>query len=330
MKEELLNTKISDLDLSLSRFIHRDLIDKLFVDLDKRQINFRPHIWISDDWFSPDGVTGFAIPFYLFDDRLRELEREWIGYVEGEHPQEFSKLLNHECGHAIDHAYFFKDDEMWCEFFGNYKKRYPKSYQYKKYSKNFVQHLGEGYAQSHPEEDWAETFAVWLGKKNNWRSFYMNWPCLSKLEYMDELMLSIRAKKPNIILNKSVDDYKSIDITVGDYLRAKKRRLKKMNLKKVSIKHLPIQIVRKEEGIELKELINLYNKQLEKKVAKKLGVRQYRLKEAVNNLKVISKEQGLTINKKVTSKRDMIKLLEECYISHSVKFFNSQSHRVIM
>ena len=330
MNKTLLKTKICDLDLSLNRFIHKDLVAQLYQELKRNNITFRPHIWISDDWFSPTGVTGFAIPFYLFDDEIKEIEREYIGRVEGECPLEFMRLLRHECGHAIDHAYFFKDDRNWKNIFGNYEKAYPKSYTYKKYSKSFVRNLEEGYAQSHPDEDWAETFAVWLDSRNSWRAKYKNWSCLKKLNYMNRLMKNVGHRKENIILNKSIDHYSEMDMTIEEYLIAKRRRLKKKNLGRVSISHLHPSLGKDEEGEDVIKLIKKYNYQLKTKVALNLGLKQYQLHEAISNLKKVSKAQSLKINKKVTSKREQIRILEECYYSHTFKYFNSQSHRVIM
>ena len=75
-------------------------------------------------------------------------------------------------------------------------KRYPRYYRPNPASRNFVQHLRLWYAQSHPDEDFAETFAVWLTPRSNWRKRYAGWPALKKLEYVDELMAEIAGKRP--------------------------------------------------------------------------------------------------------------------------------------
>ena len=51
--------------------------------------------------------------------------------------------------------------------------------------------LANWYAQSHPIEDFAETFAVWLRPGSRWRSRYADWPALRKLEYVDALMQEV-------------------------------------------------------------------------------------------------------------------------------------------
>ena len=60
-------------------------------------------------------------------------------------------------------------------------------------------HSLEGwYAQSHPVEDFAETFAVWLAPRSNWRAQYENWPALRKVEYIDRTMRRLKNRKPQI------------------------------------------------------------------------------------------------------------------------------------
>jgi hypothetical protein len=80
-------------------------VAQLHTELASAGLAFRPHVWISSEWFSPDGVAGLAVPFFLAHPRLTALERRQMSYVEGGGPEECMRLLRHEAGHAIDTAY---------------------------------------------------------------------------------------------------------------------------------------------------------------------------------------------------------------------------------
>ena len=159
-------------------------------------IRVRPHAWISSEWFSPDNTPGIAIPFYLAHPRLMRLERKMIIDVEGGTRSECMRILRHEAGHVVQHAYQLQRRRRWQQLFGRSSTRYPSYYRPNPASRNFVQHLRLWYAQSHPDEDFAETFAVWLRPRSNWRKRYAGWPALKKLEYVDELMAEIAGESP--------------------------------------------------------------------------------------------------------------------------------------
>ena len=119
--------------------------------------------YLGDEWFSPAGSPAIAIPFYLAHPRLKTLEMHQMLQVEGGTPEWCQQLLRHESGHAIDHAYRFSSRDDWHAVFGSPETEYsPETYQPRPYSKGFVRNLPNWYAQAHPDEDFAETFAVWL------------------------------------------------------------------------------------------------------------------------------------------------------------------------
>ena len=136
-------------------------------------------------------MPGVAIPFYLAHPRLERLERTQMLEVEGGTPEWCMKILRHEAGHAIDNAYRLRTRRRRQQIFGPSYMEYPDYYTPKPYSKSFVLHLDSWYAQSHPDEDFAETFAVWLNPDSDWRTRYVDWPALKKLEYMDALMSDV-------------------------------------------------------------------------------------------------------------------------------------------
>lgn len=189
--EELLDWRICELGLQIEGSSLEPRVERLYEEFENHGIEFRPHCWLSEEWFSPDGIPGIAIPFYLAHPRLIRLERRMMYEVEGGTEEWCMKILRHEAGHAIDNAYGLHRKKSWTKVFGKYSQPYPESYQPKPHSKSFVQHLDPFYAQSHPAEDFAETFAVWLKPRSGWRRQYRGWAALKKLEFVDELMAEI-------------------------------------------------------------------------------------------------------------------------------------------
>ena len=173
-------------------------VERLYAQLEHRGLTFRPHVWLSTEWFSPADVPGIAIPFYLAHPRLVRLERRQMLEVEGGSRKSFMQILRHEAGHAIDTAYRLRHRKRFREHFGRISIPYPDTYQPRPFSRRFVQHLDGWYAQSHPIEDFAETFAVWLTPGSNWRQRYRGWPAMKKLVYVDELMQSLRSERPKV------------------------------------------------------------------------------------------------------------------------------------
>lgn len=222
--EKLMQMRICDLKLSVDNSPIAPLIDRLFQELTNKQVNFRPHFWVSDEWFSPDGIPGVAIPFFLMHPRLRKLELEQMLEVEGGNRRWCMMLLRHETGHALLNAYKLNKDKAWRKVFGNPNQKYPDTYLPKPYSKRFVINLPGWYAQSHPHEDWAETFAVWLNPRSDWRKRYHKWPALKKLQFVDELMQDLRSRRP-LIRNKLTDHPASkIKTTLAAYYADKRER----------------------------------------------------------------------------------------------------------
>ncbi len=204
--EQLLSLRFCDLGLSLTGTALEPAVERLYEELALRGIRFRPHCWLAQEWFSPDGVPGFAIPFYLAHPRLCRLERRYMREVEGGNQPWLMRILRHEAGHAIDSAYRLRRRRRWREVFGPASLPYPDAYRPRPGSRRYVQHLGEWYAQAHPTEDFAETFAVWLKPRSPWRRDYAGWPALAKLEFIDELADEIGAAPPLVTGRTRIED----------------------------------------------------------------------------------------------------------------------------
>jgi hypothetical protein len=184
----------------------------------------RPHLWISDEWFSPDGVPGIAIPFYLTHPRLMRLERRFMLQVEGGTPAESLRILRHEAGHALHHAFELQRSRRFQRVFGPSSRRYPDMYRPNPASRRFVMHLPNWYAQAHPAEDFAETFAVWLAPHSGWRKRYEGWPALRKLLYVDALMGELAGRRPPVRGRARVDPIERNRSTLREHYAQKRER----------------------------------------------------------------------------------------------------------
>jgi hypothetical protein len=222
--DELLQLRLKDLKVTVEGTWLEGCMNELNEELEERGLRVRPHAWVSDDWFSPDVTPGIAIPFYLAHPRLIRLERKMIFEVEGGTEIECKRILRHEMGHVVQHAYQLQRRRRWQALFGRSSARYPRYYRPNPASKNYVHHLRMWYAQSHPDEDFAETFAVWLRPRSDWRKRYEGWPALKKLQYVDELMDEIAGQKPVLTKRVRVDPLSQLPMTLTEYYEKKQSR----------------------------------------------------------------------------------------------------------
>jgi hypothetical protein len=216
--------RFCDLRLSIERSPLARHVRRLYADLERRGLTLRPHVWLSEEWFSPDGVPGIAVPFYLAHPRLERLERRIMREAEGGNTRLLLRILRHEAGHALDNAYRLRRRRRWREVFGHASLPYPERYRARAGSRRYVHHLGEWYAQAHPTEDFAETFAVWLTPKSAWRKSYAGWPALHKLQAVDELMASVRGRRAPVRNRARIEPLNSNTRTLAQHYRRKLAR----------------------------------------------------------------------------------------------------------
>ena len=200
-------------------------MNRLHDELGAKGIVLRPHVWLAEEWFSPTGVPGIAIPFYLAHPRLTRLERSIMLEAEGATREQCMKLLRHEAGHAVQHAYGVERKRRWQRAFGRSSDPYPDYYHPDPSSRRFVQHLDGWYAQSHPDEDFAETFAVWLNPRSDWRRRYPSWPrALAKLEVVGELMGELAGRTPPVRRRARPHAIGALTKTLGEHYDEKRER----------------------------------------------------------------------------------------------------------
>jgi hypothetical protein len=219
--DELLDLRLCDLKLRIPGTMLEDRIAQLHEELKNRGLRVKPHCWLAEEWFAPDGVPGIAVPFYLAHPRLMELERRQMLAVEGGTRDECLRILRHEAGHVVESAFRLYRRRSWQRIFGRASKRYPTHYRVRPSSDEYVLHLGSWYAQSHPSEDFAETFAVWLKPEGDWRRRYADWPALDKLEYVDELMHELAGAAPQVRSRRTVEPLSQVRTTLGEHYRRK-------------------------------------------------------------------------------------------------------------
>jgi hypothetical protein len=196
---ELLNSRICDLGLQIEESPIEPFTVRLYRELARKGLRFKPDVYLTDSWGCPNEVPVIGVPFYLADRRLARIEEEQTGELED--GSSIMMLLRHEAGHAVNYAYRFFSDPDWVKVFGPFTRPYRDAFEPNPFSRQFVRHIvahkyGRTYAQKHPDEDFAETFAVWLTPRSGWRRRYRNWPALLKLQYVDRLMSRVRLLSP--------------------------------------------------------------------------------------------------------------------------------------
>lgn len=197
--DKLLDLRMCDLGVALEGTWLETSVDRLHRELEQAGLRrFHPRFYLADEWCSPDGIPAVGVPFYLAHPRLMRLERQMMFEVEGGTRLECMQLLRHEAGHALQHAYHLERKRKWQRTFGKASVSYPDFYRPNPMSKRFVQYLDGWYAQAHPVEDFAETFAVWLTPRSNWRQRYAKWPARKKLEYVEELAEELGDEKQRV------------------------------------------------------------------------------------------------------------------------------------
>jgi hypothetical protein len=284
--EELLSLRFCDLKLSIETSPLKRRVDRLYTELEDRGVNVRPHVWLSEEWFSPDGVPGIAVPFYLAHPRLEKLERHIMRQVEGGNARWFMRILRHEAGHAVDNAFRLRRKKRWREVFGPASLQYPHHYKARPGSRRYVHHLGEWYAQAHPTEDFAETFAVWLKPNSNWRRSYANWPAFNKLNVVEELISSVRGTRAPVRNKIRIEPLEHNTRTLAEHYRRRlarndvfRRGLADEILKRIFDTQRP-----RQGAIRASSLMRAHKNPLVNAVARELDMERYSIHQILRML----------------------------------------------
>ena len=192
--QELLGRPIRELGLKLAGSPVERFVEQLYRELEAKGLTkFRPEVYLTDEWGCPSGEPIIGIPFYLASAALAQLEKDTHDL---EDAREIMMYLRHEAGHAFTYAYKLHNKPEWKQIFGPFRRPYRDNYRPAPFSRDYVRHLPGWYAQKHPDEDFAETFAVWLTPRSNWRKRYRGWAALDKLKYMNRLARQLGKTDP--------------------------------------------------------------------------------------------------------------------------------------
>ena len=325
--EELLDLRLCDLPLRIRGTILEDRIKRLYEELNGRGIRFKPHVWLGEEWFSPDGVPGIAIPFYLAHPRLMQLERKQMFEVEGGTETECMRILRHEAGHAIDTAYRLHFKRRWRELFGSFAQPYPNFYRPRPKSRNFVLHLGAWYAQAHPAEDFAETFAVWLAPRSRWRTRYRDWPALAKLEYVDELMDEIKGQPRRNRRRDKIEPLGEARISLREHYSRKRQHyaIERGAFYDRDLLRIFAEGSNNAARPTAASFIRAIRRELREIVAEGTGVHQYTVDHVLKNMIERSKDLKLRVgdSKRATRRQFMVALTV-----HVMNMLHSGYHRI--
>ena len=212
---EILSKPIQQLGLKLEGSPLERFVQQLYKELDaKRLTRFRPMCYLSDEWGCPNMEPVIGIPFYLADPKLQRLESAMNDI---EDARQIMMYLRHEAGHAFNYAYALFKTKEWHELFGPFRRPYRDSYKPVPFSRQFVRHMEGWYAQKHPDEDFAETFAVWLTPRSSWRERYKGWGAMKKLLYMDRIGRRLGGADPVVAHGTTDITVDEMDVTVGEF-----------------------------------------------------------------------------------------------------------------
>jgi hypothetical protein len=327
--ERLLDLRMSELGVTIEGSVLEKRIAQLYEELAERGLVFRPRFWLSEDWFTPDDVPGVAIPFYLSHPRLARLEQNQMFEVEGGTHGWCMSILRHEAGHAIDNAYQLRRRRKRRALFGSSSESYPEWYTPKPYSRSFVLHLDYWYAQSHPDEDFAETFAVWLNPRSDWRRRYHDWPALKKLEYMDGLMREIAAQPAVVTTTRQVEPLHRIRRTLRQHYKKKTDYYgsEYPDFYDRDLRRLFSDAPEHAGNLRASRFITRIRKEVRRTVARATGVYQYTIDQVIEEMTERCDELGLRLAvPPETAKTEFTVVLTV----QTMNYLHSGRHRVVL
>jgi len=327
--EKILDLQLCDLHLKIKGTTLARYIRQLHREMKSHQLIFRPHFWLSDDWYTPDGVPGIAVPFYMANPRLARLEQNQMLEVEGGTQEWCMRILRHEAGHAIENAYRLRRRHQRHKLFGKTSSPYPECYSPKPYSKSFVLHLDMWYAQSHPDEDFAETFAVWLTPASQWKERYVGWPALKKLEYVDALMRELAGVPPLVTSKHREDPLPALRKSLRDHYQQKREKygLDYPNFYDRDLRLLFSNSSQYQNNLSAASFIRRFRKEVRRKVADWTGAYQYTIDQVLKDMIEHCRERKLRLTVPV----DQAKLDFTVLITvQTMNYLHSGRHRVVL
>ena len=308
-EEQLLATCIKDLPIGIEGTWLEECVKELYAELDAKGLVFHPECYLADEWLTPEGEVAIGVPFYLAHPALIRLERRMMLEAEGEGKLWCMQLLRHEAGHAFSYAYHLHQKREWQKVFGSSSEEYGNTYKFKPYSKSYVRHLDGFYAQYHPDEDFVETFAVWLTPDADWQKKYHGWKALDKLKFVDELMSSIKGVSPIKPKGKKLWHQKNLTITLEKYYKKKCRNEQEElpDFHDVQLEKIFTPLTDEEwwafkkdrrinkELLSAEELIRIHSKNILNSIDRCTGERKYIINDLLKNIALRAKQLRMIV-----------------------------------
>jgi hypothetical protein len=230
LKLEMLTTPINRLGYKIEGTVLEEAI--AIVRKDMRRVGItklQPRFYLSNGYGCIEGIPNISVSFTDCNDLIGELNQEFRHFRYTR--EELIDVLRHEVGHAFCYGYkLFRTPEFRRIFKvkGHFFRTYPATNQYVRrvnpWSKEFVNPGGDYYAQKHPDDDFAETFLVWIKPRQNWRKMHKSRPgALRKLEYVDRVVKEYGRKPPLVEGNPTMiyEPVEELKLTVARFMKAK-------------------------------------------------------------------------------------------------------------
>jgi ketosteroid isomerase-like protein len=299
--QELLNRPIRELGLKLEGSPVQRFVEQLYRELEAKGLSkFRPVCYLTDEWGCPSGEPVIGIPFYLAHAELAQLEKE---NRDLEDTREIMMYLRHEAGHAFTYAYKLHAIAEWRQLFGPFRRPYRDNYRPVPFSRDYVRHLPGWYAQKHPDEDFAETFAVWLTPRSNWRKRYRGWGAIAKLRYLDRLARQLGKTDPPRRRGQTDITADEMEMTVADFYHQTPRE-------EVSIKDLTPETdlreifrvsKRRKAAQPAKEFLHRHRKAIIDKAAHWTGAQRPLIRNLIDSIEKQAEQLDLRVDQKQES-----------------------------
>jgi hypothetical protein len=293
----LLDTRICDLRLKLEGSAAEKFVQQLYRELEQKKIaRFRPACYLTDEWGCPSGEPVIGIPFYLARPDLAQIEKE---HNDLEDSREIMMYLRHEAGHAFNYAYKLHRTPEWRQVFGPYRRPYRENYRPVLFSKDYVRYLPGWYAQKHPDEDFAETFAVWMTPRSGWRSKYRGWGALAKLNYMDRIARALGGADPMRRRGTPDITVEDMEMTVGEFYRVSTEQIPLLDLNLDDDLATLFSTPKKKRSAEAAEsFLARHRKTLVDHIARWTAMQRPLVRKLMESVEKRSREMGLMIDRK--------------------------------
>ena len=296
-QRSLLDTRICDLGLKLEGSAAEKYVQQLYGELEQKKITkFHPACYLTDEWGCPSGEPVIGIPFYLARADLAQIEKE---HNDLEDAREIMMYLRHEAGHAFNYAYKLHRTPEWKQVFGPYRRPYRENYRPVLFSKDYVRYLPGWYAQKHPDEDFAETFAVWMTPRSGWRKKYRGWGALAKLKYMDRIARELGGADPMRKRGTPDITVEDMEMTVGEFYRFATEQIPLLDLNLDDDLQALFSTPKKKRSAEAAEsFLVRHRKTLVDHIARWTAMQRPLVRKLMESVEKRSREMGLMIDRK--------------------------------